>query len=410
MNKASADAAGLIPEIWAQDGLALLRPKLGICRRISKDTKFTDAFNIGDVLNIPVPGTFNAPRKAEGTAVAIQAPRGMSNVQVTLDTFRATDFVIPDFTAAQANPKLREKLMSQAVAAIARAIEQDCASAVMLAAASNSTGTAGTALTAAVVRGTQAAFSDRLINDDGRSLAITPTTQSSMLGDAELRGYFNQISPEAVRKGDLGMVYGFDTFSSQVLPVTAVQVLNFVGGANGQTFRLVWNGFETADIVFDTTAATLIANINTALRAMTDPITMSSGTVTASGSVITAISITFAGAALRYNSTVRFSVEGVSGTAYAGTCAVTTSGTITENNLAFHEDAAIFCPRRFVDIPQGAGIVMAQVTDDDPVVGTGITLRVMGQYDIANRQYRMGLDVLYGVRDLRAAAAQRVLA
>ncbi len=402
-----AQQGGFVPQIWAQEGLRLLKPMLPVTRRVARDTDYTQAFNVGDTLTVPVPGSFNAPRKSASSNVSKQSPRNLSKVTVTLNTHRTVDFAVSDITKAQANPQTMQSLMSSAIAGMSRAIEQDTIAALMGATAFS--GTAGTDLTAAVVRTTVRNFNDRLIPVDGRHLVVSPKDHVALLGDSELRGYFNFIAPEALRAGELGPIFGFDTFMSQVAPATCVQRLNFVGGNNGETFRLVWNGFETADIAFNSTAATLVSNIQTALRALTDPITMGASTVSVAGAAITAIDVTFALGALNYPSALVYQTEGVAGTAYTGTCAVTNQGTVTTNNLAFHRESALFCPRMFPDIPPGQGVNAYQLTDDDPDTGTGLTLRVLQWYDGDAREYRVGFDVLYGVTLARNVGAQRVL-
>lgn len=406
---AIADAGGFVPEIWANRGLDLLKPLLPVTRRVAKDAKFSDAFNVGDVLNIDVPGRFNAPKKATTTAVTTQAPRGMTKVALTLNTHRCTDFSVYDVTSAQANTRLMDSLMKSAIAGMARAIEQDTIAVLMQGA--NNNGSAGTDITGATWRTAMTALNNRLIPSEGRNFVLTPKDFSAALADSELKGYFENLSEATLRKAELGMIYGFDTFMSQLAPQTAVQRIVMTGGTAAETFRLIFNGFETADIAHHATAATLATNIQTALQAMTEPIAMT-GLASASGSGTGPwqIDVTFSGAALRFPSVLTGSVEGVAGTPYAGTIAVANTGTVTSTNLAFHEDAAIFAPRAFRPIPAEAGVLITQVTDDDPDTGTGITLRLLGQYDMANRAYRIGLDILYGVTALRGESLQRVLA
>lgn len=405
---AQADAGGFVPEIWANRGLDLLRPLIAVTRRVAKDTNFSDAFNTGDVLNIDVPGRFNAPRKGTSSQVSTQNPRGLSKVQVSLTSHRCTDFQVLDVTQAQANPRMMDSLMQSAIAGMSRAIEQDTIAALM--GATNNNGTPGTAITGATWRAGMTALNDRLIPLEGRNMVLTPKDFSAALADSELKGYFENISQEALRNAELGMIYGFDTFMSQLTPQTCVQRLTFTGGNAGETFRLVWNGFETGDIAHNATAATFAGNIQTALRALVDPITMGTQVAASgSGSGPWVIDVTFSGDALKYPSALTSSLEEVAGTAYTGTIAIANQGTVTSTNLAFREDAAIFVPRAFKPIPAGAGAVITQVTDDDPEKGTGMTIRVIGQYSMADRAYRIGLDVLYGVAALRDAACQRVL-
>jgi hypothetical protein len=66
-------------------------------------------------------------------------------------------------------------------------------------------------------------------------------------------------------------------------------------------------------------------------------------------------------------------------------------------NLALHPEAFILATRPFRDIPAGAGVKATTVNDPD----TGVTIRVLNQYDVAQRGMRVGFDILYGVAELR---------
>jgi len=74
-------------------------------------------------------------------------------------------------------------------------------------------------------------------------------------------------------------------------------------------------------------------------------------------------------------------------------------------NLAYHREAFIFVSRPFKPIPAGAGVLTTQINDTD----TGISIRVLYQYDMDNRGMRVAFDVLYGVAELRDAAGVVVL-
>lgn len=74
-------------------------------------------------------------------------------------------------------------------------------------------------------------------------------------------------------------------------------------------------------------------------------------------------------------------------------------------NLAFHREAFILATRPFVEPPAASGVQSATVRDPD----TGLIIRVLYAYDISHRGVRVGLDILYGVAELRDAAGVVVL-
>src|SRR5579884_445843 len=74
-------------------------------------------------------------------------------------------------------------------------------------------------------------------------------------------------------------------------------------------------------------------------------------------------------------------------------------------NLAFHRDAMLLATRPFRDLPAGSGVQAASIVDPE----TGLALRVLYQYDMANRGVHVGYDILYGVVALRPGSGSVVL-
>jgi hypothetical protein len=183
--------------------------------------------------------------------------------------------------------------------------------------------------------------------------------------------------------------------------------LTFTGATTGN-FRFLFNGFPTADIAFSSTAATLATNIQTALAALTDPIAMT-GLVSCSGSGTGPwqVDVTFSGAALRYQSMLAYTVEQVAGTACdASSVTAAFTGTVTTTNFAIHPEAAIFAPRQFQPVPAQTGREITDVLDTE----SGLSFRLIIDYDTPNRGVRLAIDMLYGVKKLRENAGIRLLA
>jgi hypothetical protein len=397
-----ARTSGFVPQVWANEGLRVLRSRLVFGRLVRRDVDFAPR-SIGETITIPYPGSFNAPRKTETASVATQRPQDGQSVTVTLNTHRATDILIQDVARAQGSPMLMEAYIRSAIVAIAEAIEQDIiAQAMQL---SGSIGTAGTDLSAATLRTAMRTLNDNKVDLEERFLALSPKDHAAILGDSNLQNYFAFSEPGGLREGAIGPnLYGFTPFMSQLCPVTAIQRLTFSGGSNGETFRLRWNGYVTADIAYSSTPATLATNIQTALAALADPIALT-GLVSASGSAGPVIDVTFSGAALRYPSGLAATVEGVGGTAYTGTVSTANQGTVTTTNFALHPEAILFAPRMFTEIPNDTGVQSLQVMDAE----SGLSLRLIYTYDMANRSVRIGYDALYGVTRLRNAAGLRIV-
>lgn len=402
INVSRARSAGFIPQVWANEGLRVLRASLNVGRLIRRDTDYVPA-SVGETITVPYPGTFGAPKKTATAGVTAQVPQGGASVAVTLNTHRTVDFLIQDVARAQGSPAILESYVRPAVVAIAEAIEADIiAQAMQL---TNNNGSAGTDITAAQLRTAMRKLSDRRIPKQERFVVMSPKDVAAALGDTALASFFAFSQAQSIREGALGRdIYGFTPYESQMCPATCVQRLTFSGGSNGETFRLIFNGIVTADIAYNSTGATLATNIQTALAALVDPITMT-GLVAAAVSSGTIIDVTFSGAALRYNSALTFTVQDVAGTAYAGTCTVANQGTVTTTNFALHPEALILAFRPFPDIPPETGVTPVQIMDEE----SGLALRLIYTYDMSNRSVRVGFDALYGVNTLRQAAGERLI-
>jgi hypothetical protein len=66
-------------------------------------------------------------------------------------------------------------------------------------------------------------------------------------------------------------------------------------------------------------------------------------------------------------------------------------------NLAITPEAFILATRPFRDVAQGSGVQATTIQDAE----TGLAIRVLNQYDMANRGMRIGFDILYGFSLLR---------
>jgi hypothetical protein len=61
-------AGPFIPQIWANTALEVLRNKVVLAKLVTRDSDIA-AFQVGDTLNIPYPGTFTANDKAANGGV-----------------------------------------------------------------------------------------------------------------------------------------------------------------------------------------------------------------------------------------------------------------------------------------------------------------------------------------------------
>lgn len=215
-NVTTTTAATFIPEIWAQTALQALRSKIVLAQIVTKDTDVTNSFTTGDVLHIPVVGTYTANNKAAGSNVTAQAPTD-GEVTVTLNKHKEVTVVIEDAAAVQANQSLMERYAVNAIIPIAEAIEDDLFA--LYAGFSASAISGGAAITAANVRTARANLNSVKAPEAGRALVVNPNSEVGLLADADLQSYFAFSQPEGPRNGYTGRVYGFDVYMSQRVPL-----------------------------------------------------------------------------------------------------------------------------------------------------------------------------------------------
>lgn len=220
-NITSSVAQYFIPEIWANRALEVLRANVVLAKLVAKDSDVA-AFQVGDVLHVPFPGTFTAQPKSANTSVTFQTPSGGSEVQVTLNKHMEVSFVVEDVARAQANQDLLDRYVNAAVPALAEAIESDLwALYADIASAGNVVGTAGTDLTAATVRLARKELNDNKCPMAPRHLVISPKDEIALLGDTNLSAYFANSRAEAISQGAIGQLYGFTVWTSQLVPAVA---------------------------------------------------------------------------------------------------------------------------------------------------------------------------------------------
>ncbi|MGQ9809706.1 MAG: P22 phage major capsid protein family protein [Armatimonadota bacterium] len=217
-NITPAIAQYFIPEVWLNRALEILRANVVLSRLVARDTD-VGAFQVGDILHIPYPGTFTAQDKTPGSPVTVQTPSGGAEVQVTLNHHKEITFIVEDVARAQANQDLLDRYLNAAVPALAEAIERDLFA--LYTGVTNSVGTSGDDLTPAVIREARKKLNDSKCPLNPRNLVISSKDEIALLGDTSLAPYFANARAEAVSQGAIGSLYGFTVWMSQLVPVVS---------------------------------------------------------------------------------------------------------------------------------------------------------------------------------------------
>lgn len=210
-------AGPFIPQIWANTALEVLRNKVVLAKLVTRDSDIA-AFQVGDTLNIPYPGTFTANDKTANTAVTLQTPTATTTT-LTLDKHKEASFLVEDAARATANQDIMARYMEAAVIPIAEQIETDLLTAAI--GFTGTVGTYGTDLSAATVRSARKLLNTQKAPQEGRAMIVSDKDEIALLGDSALQSYFAFAQTQGVAEGSIGRLYGFDIYQSQLVPAVA---------------------------------------------------------------------------------------------------------------------------------------------------------------------------------------------
>jgi len=223
----SSNVASAIVKLVAADALPALVGNLVMGNLVNRDYEPTLA-HAGDTINVPIPPTLVANNIAEGGTVQTQTPN-IGNAQIVLTNHVEASFQIPDVTKVLAVPDLLKLYMQPAVVALAESIETNLLNLYPAFSANAPVGTAGTAITEAVVDSAETAlFSAKMPPSAAKYLVVDPVTYSALrqiprfsefntAGEAGLR---------AVVDGAIGKMKDFYIFRSQYVTKTGSSPVN----------------------------------------------------------------------------------------------------------------------------------------------------------------------------------------
>ncbi len=214
-----ANNDAFIPELWANEGLAILEENMVMANLVSRDFE-ADVKNYGDVVNTRRPGTFTITRKADGDTL-VPETASATNVPVRLDQWFYKNFVIKDGEASLSFQDLVDVYLLPAMQVIARSVDR----AIMGRIHGFLTGSANRA---GKLNGLTAASSAddvldarRILNENlapmvGRNLVLSPASETALLKNpmfvkANERG----DGGSALENASLGRILGFNTYLDQ---------------------------------------------------------------------------------------------------------------------------------------------------------------------------------------------------
>ena len=387
-----------------REALRVLSNNLAFTRGAT--TEYNDKFGvegakIGTTVNVRKPPRYVG---RTGTAISIENATE-TQVAVTLDTQFGVDLSFSSADLKLSIDDFSKRFIRPAIATIANKIDNDGLK--LYKKVYNTVGAQGTvpnALLTYLNAGVK--LDDEATPMDGqRNLVITPQMQATIV-DA-LKGLFQSATAIAdqYRSGQMGVAAGFNWFMDQNCATHTIGAHGgtpLVNGASQTGASLVTDGWTASTAVLKEGDVITLAGVN----AVNPQSGESTGVLRQF--VVTA-NVTSDGSG---NATIAISPSITTGTGFqtvtgsaADNAAITVSGTASATariGLAHHPDAFTLVT---ADLPVPNGTDMAARANDPD---SGLSIRLVRDYDITTDLFPCRLDVLYGWAALRPELAVRV--
>ena len=387
-----------------REALRVLSNNLAFTRGAT--TEYNDKFGvegakIGTTVNVRKPPRYVG---RTGTAISIENATE-TQVAVTLDTQFGVALSFSSADLKLSIDDFSKRFIRPAIATIANKIDNDGLK--LYKKVYNTVGAQGTvpnALLTYLNAGVK--LDDEATPMDGqRNLVITPQMQATIV-DA-LKGLFQSATAIAdqYRSGQMGVAAGFNWFMDQNCATHTIGAHGgtpLVNGASQTGASLVTDGWTASTAVLKEGDVITLAGVN----AVNPQSRESTGVLRQF--VVTA-NVTSDGSG---NATIAISPSITTGTGFqtvtgsaADNAAITVSGTASATariGLAHHPDAFTLVT---ADLPVPNGTDMAARANDPD---SGLSIRLVRDYDITTDLFPCRLDVLYGWAALRPELAVRV--
>lgn len=213
------DNDAFIPELWANEGLAILEENMVMANLVHRDFN-SQVARFGDVVNTRRPGTFRIGRKVDGDTVSAQ-DASATNVQVPLDQHHYVTFVISDGESSKSFQELIDIYLVPGMQTIARGVDRGLLGQAQryLGGINDRVGRLDN-LSSSNAKDTLLEANEVLLKNnvpmEDLRLVLSPAARTNMLKtelfvSAEKRG----DGGSALESARLGRVFGFDTFVAQ---------------------------------------------------------------------------------------------------------------------------------------------------------------------------------------------------
>jgi len=247
------DNRALIPELWAQEGIAILVEQMVAAALVHRDFE-SEVAEFGDVVNTRKPQEFKAKRKVDADNVTVQDAVS-TNVAVRLDQHVHVSFLIKDGERSKSFQDLIVTYLEPAMIAMARHTDQ-----IVLAQfaqfLNNSAGQLGDGASKSSLTRTRKVMNDNKVPQQTRYQTLTSEAETDYL---EIDNFMtaDKIGDDgtALREASLGKKFGIWLLLSQNMSdiaagntIVVTTLVNLIAGyAKGDTVLLVDGGTAAAD-------------------------------------------------------------------------------------------------------------------------------------------------------------------
>lgn len=248
------DVSAYIPQLWAQESLAILYENLVVANLVHRD--FSDIIaSYGDTVNTRRPAKFNALRKGSNDDVTDQDATA-TNVAVKLDQLVHVSFLLRDADTSKSFKDLVTEFLDPAIKAMAKFVDQIVIGQFPQFLA-NSVGGLGLMTSTNVksyILNARNKQNVLLAPEEGRSLLWTPNGETQALNlDIFTTAQNVGDGGIALANAALGRKFGYDNYMSQLCPSVPASAATKVSGAinnaagyNAGTTSITVDGFSAA--------------------------------------------------------------------------------------------------------------------------------------------------------------------
>jgi len=369
----------VVPKLLAQ-GLMALRENV-MMPRLVNNSYTTEAAQLGNVINIPIPSALAATNVIPSPTPASNQDFSPIVALVTLDFWKESTFQLSDSDMLSVQEGTIPMQASEAVKSLANAVDDYILSKhVGIFGLAGVPGTAPFNASLNMAVSARQLLAEQLAPISDRRFVIDPTADANLLLNSNILQFDQRGDQGGIIRGTIGTKLGFDWFMDQ-------NITTFTPGTGWVT------GYSAS------TVAGVAADV-----------TLNITNTTASGTVLVGDIFTINGATQQYavtaaataSATVPFAISfnPALASAVATGAALTVIATAYTVNLAFHRDAFAWASRPLADasIP-GLGVSFQSVSD--PVSGITLRLEVSRQY----KQTTFSYDILGGANLIRPELA-----